>query len=637
MEKPAKAPRVISQRAYKPEELLRPVPSDIDIAKARSATAYPIKAVAEDLGLKDTEYSQYGTYKAKVSLSVLKRLQGPNGKYIVVSGINPTPLGEGKSTTTIGLTQALGAHLGQKTIACVRQPSQGPTFGIKGGAAGGGYAQAIPMEDFNLHGTGDIHAITAANNLLAAAIDARMFHEATQPDASLYRRLVTTSDGKVEFAPPMLRRLQRLGITATHPDDLTPEQQARFSRLNIDPDTISWRRVTDVNDRFLRKVNVGLGPQEKGHMRETGFDIAVASEVMAILALASGLEDYGERLRNIVVAYSKSGEPVTCDDIGCAGAMLALLRDTIEPTLMQTLEGTPVFVHAGPFGNIAHGNSSIVADQLALKLVGQDGYVLTEAGFGADMGAEKFFNIKCRASGLTPSAGVIVATVRALKYHAGKTVEQAKKEDVMAVETGFCNLERHIENFVKFGVPVVVVLNRFATDTDEEISTVVKLAKTSGAVNCVVATHWSDGGRGAVQAAQAVMDACSRPCNFKFTYPDNIPLKQKIEAICREVYRAEGVSYTEKAEHQLEKFEAMGYGKYPICMAKTQYSFSHDPNLRGAPTGFTIPIREVRVNCGARFVFPLLGDISTMPGLPTRPAYYNIDVDTSTGDIIGLS
>eukprot|EP01064_Diplonema_japonicum_P005963 TRINITY_DN1393_c0_g1_i1.p1 TRINITY_DN1393_c0_g1~~TRINITY_DN1393_c0_g1_i1.p1 ORF type:complete len:633 (+),score=128.30 TRINITY_DN1393_c0_g1_i1:171-2069(+) len=621
----------------RPNEALYPVPSDIEIAQTRAKHMLPIKKIAEGLDLDEDYVNYYGKHKAKVSLGVLDSMKhNKNGKYVVVAGINPTPLGEGKSTTTIGLTQALGAHLERKVFACVRQPSQGPTFGVKGGAAGGGYAQAIPMEEFNLHGTGDIHAITAANNLLAAAIDTRVFHEQTQPDDALYRRLVTLPNGKKEFAPPMLRRLAKLGITKTDPNDLTKDEQIRFARLDIDPSTISWRRVTDVNDRFLRNITVGQGPAEKGKTRETGYDIAVASETMAILALAKNMTDYRQRLRNIVVATSTKGDPVTADDIGCAGAMLALLKDTIEPTLMQTIEGTPVFVHAGPFGNIAHGNSSIVADEIALKLVGEDGFVLTEAGFGADMGGEKFFNIKCRASGLKPDAGVIVATARALKFHAGKTVPEASKPDVEAVKTGFANLKKHIENFKKFGVPAVVVLNRFVNDTDEEIEAITKLAKEAGAFDCVTSNHWQKGGEGAVDAAAALVRATRIAPDFKFTYPDEMPLKGKIEAICKEIYGADGCTYTPEVEEKLARFEAVGYGGYPICMAKTQYSFSHNPDLKGAPTGFTVPIKDIRVNCGARFVFPLLGDISTMPGLPTRPAYYCIDVEDD-GTVVGLS
>ena len=622
--------------AFDQTELLRPVPADIDIAQERARKMVPIMAVAESVGIVEDDVNLHGKYKAKISLETMKRSTGPNGKYVVVCGINPTPLGEGKSTTTIGMTQAIGAHLNRKVFACVRQPSQGPTFGIKGGAAGGGYSQAIPMEDFNLHGTGDIHAITAANNLLAAAIDARVFHEATQPDEPLFRRLVTTSSGKKVFAPPMLRRLERLGIKETDPEKLSTEERLKFARLDIDADTISWRRVTDVNDRFLRAIEVGKGPAEKGKTRETGYDISVASEVMAILALATSFADYRQRLRDIVVARDKSGGPVTADDIGCAGAMLALLKDTIEPTLMQTLEGTPVLVHAGPFGNIAHGNSSIIADKIALSLVGKEGFVLTEAGFGADMGGEKFFNIKCRASGLKPDAAVIVATVRALKFHAGVPVSQAGKPNLDAVKEGFSNLGRHINNFKKFGIPAVVVVNQFATDTEEELQKIIELSKAEGAFDAVMSSHWSDGGAGAVPAAEALIKATEQPANFKFTYPDDMSLKEKIETICKDVYGADGCTFADHVEKQLTAFEEQGYGKFPICMAKTQYSFSHDPNLKGAPTGFTVPIKDIRVNCGARFVFPLLGDISTMPGLPTRPAYYIIDVDDN-GVVSGLS
>eukprot|EP00754_Rhynchopus_humris_P041581 Rhum_TRINITY_DN25137_c0_g2::Rhum_TRINITY_DN25137_c0_g2_i1::g.181178::m.181178/K00288/MTHFD; methylenetetrahydrofolate dehydrogenase (NADP+) / methenyltetrahydrofolate cyclohydrolase / formyltetrahydrofolate synthetase len=624
--------------AYRKEELLTPVPSDIEIAQTRAKQMLPIRQVATALGLDEDDYDLYGKYKAKVSLRVREtRADAKRGKYVVVAGINPTPLGEGKSTTTIGLAQSIGAHLNTPCVACVRQPSQGPTFGIKGGAAGGGYSQALPMEDFNLHGTGDIHAITAANNLLAAAIDARVFHERTQKDEALYRRLVTSTDGTKSFAPPMLRRLARLGIDKTNPDDLTPEERVRFARLDIDEATISWRRVTDVNDRMLRQVSVGEGPKEKGAAHTTGYDIAVASEVMAILALATDMEDYRQRLRRIVVAQSKAGEPITADDIGCAGAMLALLKDTIEPTLMQTLEGTPVFVHAGPFGNIAHGNSSVVADDIALRLVGENGFVLTEAGFGADMGGEKFCNIKCRASGLTPDAGVIVATVRALKFHAGKTIPQCATEDLEAVRTGFANLGRHIENFSKgFGIPTVVVLNRFKTDTQAELDLVKELSKATGAADCVISTHWANGGAGALDAAKALVAATKEQPKFTYTYGDDASLKAKIEAICTKVYGGAGVSYTPEVEEKLALFEKQGYGKFPICMAKTQYSFSHDPDLKGAPTGFTVPIRDVRISAGAGFVFPLLGEISTMPGLPTRPAYYVIDVEED-GRVVGLS
>lgn len=612
-----------------------PVPSDIDIAQ--SVEALPITSIAEAAGILSTELNPYGSTRAKVKLSILDRLaSSPNGKYVVVAGMNPTPLGEGKSTTTIGLAQALGAHLNRPCFACIRQPSQGPTFGIKGGAAGGGYSQVIPMEDFNLHGTGDIHAITAANNLLAAALDTRIFHESTQEDAPLYRRL--TNELK-DFTPIMQRRLRKLGIDKTNPKDLTEEERVRFARLDVDLDTISWRRVTDVNDRLLRDIEIGLGKAEKGHSRRTGFDISVASEVMAILALVDDLADMRERLGAIQVAKSKAGAAVTAEDVGCAGAMTVLMKDTVEPTLMQTLEGTPVLVHAGPFGNIAHGNSSVVADRIALKLAGHDGFVLTEAGFGADMGCEKFFNIKCRTSGLKPDAAVLVATVRALKFHGGVEPKHAAVENLEALRVGMSNLIRHIQNIRKFGVPVVVALNQFTSDTPAELALVRELAmQEGGAADVVVTNHWSKGGAGAVDLAQALIKTTeTTPSNFQLLYPNTASLKEKIETVCREIYGAAGVEYLNGTEEKLADFEKMGYGDFPVCMAKTQYSFSHNPELRGAPTGFTVPIRDVRVNCGARFVFPLLGDISTMPGLPTRPAYYNIDIDCETGKVVGLS
>ncbi|KAL7708178.1 C-1-tetrahydrofolate synthase cytoplasmic [Lotmaria passim] len=612
-----------------------PVPSDIDIAQ--SVEALPITSIAESAGILSSELSPYGTTRAKVKLSILKRLEGSqNGKYVVVAGMNPTPLGEGKSTTTIGLAQALGAHLHRPCFACIRQPSQGPTFGIKGGAAGGGYSQVIPMEDFNLHGTGDIHAITAANNLLAAALDTRIFHERTQEDGPLYRRL--TNELK-DFTPIMEKRLRKLGIDKTDPKTLTEEERVRFARLDVDPDTISWRRVIDVNDRLLRDIEIGLGKAENGVSRRTGFDISVASEVMAILALVDDLADMRERLGSIQVAKSKAGAPVTAEDVGCAGAMTVLMKDTVEPTLMQTLEGTPVLVHAGPFGNIAHGNSSIVADRIALKLAGHDGFVLTEAGFGADMGCEKFFDIKCRTSGLKPDAAVLVATVRALKYHGGVEPKNASKENLEALHSGMSNLIRHIRNIRKFGVPVVVALNQFTSDTPAELALVKELAtQEGGASDVVVTNHWSKGGAGAVDLAKALIATTeTTPSNFQLLYPDSASLKDKIETVCREIYGAAGVAYLNGTEEKLADFERMGYGGFPVCMAKTQYSFSHDPELRGAPSGFTVPIRDVRVNCGARFVFPLLGDISTMPGLPTRPAYYNIDIDCDSGKVIGLS
>ncbi|KAH9579803.1 Formate-tetrahydrofolate ligase [Trypanosoma melophagium] len=612
-----------------------PVPSDLEIAQ--SVEPFEISRIAGAFGILPSELSPYGSTRAKVKLDILKRMENAKpGKYVVVAGMNPTPLGEGKSTTTIGLAQSLCAHLQRPTFACIRQPSQGPTFGIKGGAAGGGYSQVIPMEEFNLHGTGDIHAITAANNLLAAAIDARIFHERSQSDEALFRRL--TAELK-NFTPIMKKRLEKLGIHKEDPKDLTPEERTRFARLNIDPNTISWKRVMDVNDRMLRQITIGQGKEEKGMTRTTGFEISVASELMAILALAKDLNDMRVRFGAIEVAKSVSGEAITAEDIGCAGAMTVLMKDTIEPTLMQTLEGTPVLVHAGPFGNIAHGNSSIIADRIGLKLAGEDGFVLTEAGFGADMGCEKFFNIKCRTSGLKPDAAVIVVTLRALKFHGGVEPSKAAIENIDALRHGCSNLLRHVENVRKFGVPVVVAINQFATDTKMELDIVKELAlREAGAFDVVVTNNWSKGGAGAVDLGNAVIRATQtvKP-DFRLLYPDSDSLKTKIEKICKEIYGAAGVEYLNDTNEKLQDFERRGFGLYPICMAKTQYSFSHDPSLKGAPTGFIVPIRDVRVNCGAKFVFPILGDISTMPGLPTRPAFFSIDIDGDTGAITGLS
>src|SRR3984957_6228325 len=469
---------------HKLKNLLASVPSDIEIAQA--ATPLPISQIASEAGVLPDELELYGKTKAKVHLSIRERLKDvKNGKYVVVTAITPTPLGEGKTTTTVGLSQALGAHLGKKVFTCIRQPSQGPTFGIKGGAAGGGYSQIIPMGEFNLHLTSDIHAIVAANNLLAAAIDARMFHEQSADDTQMFERLCPPGkDGSRKFTRVMLSRLRKLGISKTDPNELTPEERSRFARLDIDPDSITWRRVVDTNDRMLRGITIGQGPEEKGFTRSTGFDIAVGSEIMAILALAVNLEDMRERLGRMVIGSNKAGEQINADNIGVTGALTVLMKDTIMPNLMQTIEGTPAFVHAGPFANIAHGNSSIVADQIALKLVGPEGYVLTEAGFGADMGMEKFFNIKCRYSGLKPDCVVLVATIRALKMHgggpkvvAGQPLAHAYlEENLDLLEKGCSNLIRMIANARSFGVPVVVAVNRFKTDTMAEIDLVRRLA-----------------------------------------------------------------------------------------------------------------------------------------------------------------
>jgi len=625
-----------------PLELKDPVPSDIEIAHA--ATIKPIKDLMEEIGLEEEEVELHGQYKAKVKLDVLNRLQEvPDGKYIDVTAITPTPLGEGKTTTTVGLSQAMGAHLGKSVFTCIRQPSQGPTFGIKGGAAGGGYSQVIPMEDFNLHLTGDIHAITAANNLVAAALDTRMYHESRQTDEALFRRLCPRDkEGNREFAPVMLKRLKKLGIDKTDPDQLTEDEFSKFVRLDIDPETITWRRVVDINDRHLREIEVGLGPKEHGHTRRTGFDITVASEIMAILALTTDLADMRDRFGRIVVATSKAGDPVTLDDLGVAGAVTVLMKDAIKPTLMQTVEGTPVFVHAGPFANIAHGNSSIIADKIALKLAD---YVLTESGFGADIGMEKFFNIKCRYSGRVPDAVVLVATVRALKMHgggpkvtAGAPLDPAyTTENLELLDAGIPNLEAHIENALKFGIPVVVAVNSFKDDTRAEVELVRKRALEAGAADAVVTRHWMEGGKGAVDLAKAVVEACEKPSDFKFLYPlEGTSIKEKIEIICKEIYGADGVEYEPLAEKKVELYTRLGFDELPMCMAKTHLSLSHDGSLKGRPKGFTVPIRDIRASVGAGFLYPLLGQMSTMPGLPTRPAYYDVDLDLETGDVIGL-
>jgi len=631
---------------HKLKNLLTSVPSDLDIAQA--AVPIRIEQIASEAGILPDELELYGKTKAKVHLSIRDRLKDvPNGKYVVVTAITPTPLGEGKTTTTVGLSQALGAHLGKNVFTCIRQPSQGPTFGIKGGAAGGGYSQIIPMEEFNLHLTGDIHAIIAANNLLAAAIDTRVLHEATtKDDQVLFDRLCPADkEGKRRFSPVMFRRLKKLGIEKTNPNDLTPEERSRFARLDIDPDTITWRRVLDTNDRMLRQITIGEGPEEKGVTRVTGFDIAVASEIMAILALAVDLKDMRERLGRMVIGTGRAGDPVTADDLGTGGALTVLMKDTIMPNLMQTIEGTPAFVHAGPFANIAHGNSSIVADQLALKLVGPAGYVLTESGFGADMGMEKFFNIKCRYSGLVPDCVVLVATIRALKMHgggpkvvAGQPLAPAyTQENLELLEKGCSNLLKHIENAQAFGIPVVVAVNKFKNDTDAEVDLVRRLSIAAGAEDAVMSNHWAEGGAGAVNLAKAVVAACEKPSKFHFLYPLEMSIKEKIETIVRKMYGGAGVEYSPEAETKIERYTRQGFDKLPICMAKTHLSLSHDPNLKGAPTGFIVPVRDVRASVGAGFLYPLLGTMATMPGLSTRPGYYEIDLDTETGRIIGLS
>ena len=627
-----------------PLKPLKPVPTDIEIAQEAAKGMKKITKLMEEVGLLPEEVEFYGDYKAKVKLEVLKRLKDvPNGKYIDVTAITPTPLGEGKSTTMVGLSQALGAHLGKSVFTCIRQPSQGPTFGIKGGAAGGGYSQVIPMEDFNLHLTGDIHAITAANNLVAAALETRMLHESQQSDDALFNRLCPPDkEGKREFAPSMLKRLEKLGINKTDPNDLTEEEISRFARLDFDESTITWRRVVDTNDRMLRGITVGKGPAENGFTRETGFDITVASEIMAILALTTSLADMRERFGRAVVGTNKAGEAITCEDLGVAGAMTVLMKDAIKPTLMQTLEGTPAFVHAGPFANIAHGNSSIIADKIALKLAD---YVVTESGFGADIGMEKFFNIKCRYSGLIPNAVVLVATVRALKMHGGgpkvtpgkPLAPEYTEENLDLLRAGLNNLKAHIKNALSFGIPVVVAVNSFKDDTLAEVELVREAALEAGAEDAVVSRHWMEGGAGAKALAEAVVAACEKPSNFSFLYDlQTTTIKEKIETICKEIYGAAGVEYSPEAEAKIELYTKLGFDKIPMCMAKTHLSLSHDPSLKGRPTGFVVPIRDIRASVGAGFLYPLLGTMSTMPGLPTRPAYYDVDIDLETGQVIGL-
>jgi formate--tetrahydrofolate ligase len=564
------------------------VPSDLEIAQ--NATLQPINTIAEDLGLDpDADLEHYGKYIAKIDLGVLERLSDrPNAKYVDVTAITPTPLGEGKSTTTVGLGQAM-KHIGKQAIITLRQPSQGPTFGIKGGAAGGGYSQVVPMESFNLHLTGDIHAIGAAHNLIAAMLDAHIHHG---------------------------------------------------NALNLDIHNIPWRRVVDLNDRALRNVVIGLGGRGDGVPRQTGFDITVASEIMAALALTTSLQDLRQRIGRMVVAYTRDKHPITAEDLQAAGAATVLLRDAIKPNLMQTLENTPAIVHCGPFANIAHGNSSVLADQVAAKLAD---YVITESGFGADIGAEKFFNIKCRYSGMKPDAAVLVVTIRALKMHTDKYKIIPGKplnpdmlaENVADVEAGAVNMVRHIENLRKFGVNPVVAINVFPDDTQAEIDAVKRIATEAGAYGVAVAEHWAKGGAGAAELAQLVVEACEQPDDFRFLYDVEQPIKAKIETIAREIYRADGVDYEPLAEKQIQQFETDGFGDLPICMAKTHLSFSADPKLKGAPTGFRIPITEVRASVGAGFIYPLCGNMRTMPGLGRTPAAQNVDIDEN-GRVVGL-
>jgi formate--tetrahydrofolate ligase len=562
--------------------------SDIEIAQA--AKMKPIIEIAESIGLNEDDLELYGKYKAKVKLEVLNRLKDkPDAKYVDVTAITPTPLGEGKTVTTIGLGMSLN-RIGKKAITCIRQPSLGPVFGIKGGAAGGGFSQVLPMEDFNLHLTGDVHAVGAANNLLAAFLDAHIMHG---------------------------------------------------NDLNIDPFSITLNRVVDINYRVLRNIVIGLGGQANGVPRESGFDITVASEVMAILALTTSLKDLRQKLGRMVIGTSHEGKPVTAEDLKCAGAMAVLLKDAIKPNLLQTIEHTPCFVHAGPFANIAHGNNSILADMMACKL---GDYVVTESGFGADLGAEKFMDIKCRYSGLKPSAVVIVATVRALKMHGGgfefipgKGVDKVKMEtkNVEAVKKGCENLNKMIENMKYFGIPVVVSINTFNADYEEEIAAIKEMAVAAGADDCVISEVWAKGSAGGEELANAVVRACDKPSDFKFLYPLEASIKEKIETIATKIYGADGVDYLPKAEEKIALYTKQGFDKLPICMAKTHLSLSHDPNLKGRPRGYRIPIRDVKASIGAGFLYPLLGEMRTMPGLPKVPAGTRVDLDDN-GNIVGL-
>jgi formate--tetrahydrofolate ligase len=562
-------------------------PSDLQIAKG--AKLLPLSEIAAEMGIGSHLVTPYGREVAKIELAAIDELADrPRAKYVVVSAVTPTPLGEGKTTTTVGLGQAM-RHIGKRATIAIRQPSMGPTFGIKGGAAGGGYSQVVPMEQLNLHLTGDFHAVTAAHNMLAAVLDNHLF---------------------------------------------------QGNESEIDQHNITWRRVLDVNDRALRNVVVGLGSRLDGVPRQTGFDITAASEVMAIFALARSVPEMRERLGRIVVAYTRDGKPVTAEDIGGAGAMAVIMRDAMAPNLLQTLENTPVLVHAGPFGNIAHGNSSVVADLIGIH---SGDFLITEAGFGADMGAERFFNIKCRASGLVPDAAVVVTTVRALKAHSGKhrivagrpLPEALLAENPDEVHVGGANLRKQIENIRLHGVPAVVAINAFPGDHPSEHAAIAEIAASMGA-RSAVCTHFADGGRGATELALAVAEAADEPSEFRFLYPESAPLREKIEIVAREVYGADGVDYDPPAARQIDSYERNGFGHLPVCIAKTHLSISSDSSLTGAPTGWRLPVREVRASVGAGFIYPICGDMRTMPGLGAHPAAHRIDLDAN-GGIVNLS
>lgn len=562
--------------------------SDIEIAQ--KAKKDPIEKIAAKLGISRKHLISYGKYIAKINLDILQKTKSrKKGKYILVSAITPTPLGEGKTVTTIGLSMALN-RLGKLASVCIRQPSLGPVFGIKGGAAGGGYSQVLPMEEFNLHFTGDVHAVGLAHNLAAAFLDNSLF---------------------------------------------------KGNKLKINPEKIYWRRVMDVSDRALRNIRIGLGTENDGIPRDSGFDITVASEIMAILALSGSLEDFRSRLGKMALADTLDNKFITTEDLKVAGSIAVLLRDTIKPNLIQTLEHTPCFVHAGPFANIAHGNSSILADEIALSF---SDYVVTEAGFGADCGAEKFFDIKCRVSGLKPDAAVIVCSVRALKAHSGKfrivpgkpLDEGLVRENIPAIEEGIGNLAKHIENVKLFGVPVVVAVNRFSTDTDKEIDFIKNKAIELGAQDCRISEVWAKGSKGGLDLAESVVKAASKKSEFKFLYPLNIPIKEKIKIIAVKIYGAKDVEYSESADAKIKLYTERGWDNLPICMAKTHLSLSHDPNLKGRPAGFILPVRDIRASVGAGFLYPLCGEMKTMPGLPSHPAGEKMDLDAE-GNVVGLS
>lgn len=564
-------------------------PERNELAIARAARLKPIEEIAEMMGLRHDDIEPYGSTKAKIKLDVIERTRDkPNAKYIVVTAITPTPLGEGKTTTSIGLAQGM-YHIGKHAVVALRQPSLGPVFGIKGGGSGGGYSQVVPMEEMNLHLTGDIHAVAAAHNLLSAFLDASIFHD---------------------------------------------------NPLNIDLERIELRHVMDMLDRSLREITKGLGGKSNGIPRQSGFDIAVASEAMAILALCKDIFDLRERLGRITVAQDTNGHPVTAEQLRAAGAMTVLLKDAIKPNLMQTLEGTPALVHCGPFANIAHGNSSILADYVGIK---STDYLITEAGFGADMGFEKFCDIKCRVSGLVPDLAVVVATVRALKAHSGRYKIVAGKpldpgltgENLPALEEGLSNLVAQVENVRRMGLPAVVAINAFPTDTTAEWAIIEQAAREAGAYAAVPSTHYVDGGAGAAELASAVVAAAEQPSEFRFLYPLELGIKEKIYTIATQIYGAQDVEYTEAAEDRIKTISEMGHSNLPICMAKTHLSLSHDPKLKGRPTGFTLPVRDVRLSSGAGFVYPLCGEMMTMPGLPSDPAGAHVDIDEH-GQVVGL-